>query len=282
MRRKQIFESFLINKLPKIYPIVSVFSKKHQNKVLEEILVPEIGALMEEFALDVPPFEILNQVGHRDFFEKLEGDCFFRHKLIYHSIKLAFRYEPEKFDKRMIRQTLVFEETLKMVISKMEMIQLMAYSGLEYNPTWRGPVMDMIKNINRKLHRGKYARESLDMSSFKKSVTKKFQDREILKIWPAWRDELIRAKNSVEEQNKKYNDFIDSIEPGGDQYEIENTWKNSRLIAGIRGEFQASVRPEIKVLELMEAMDNWMIEIKNRPETKKSLRDRVISYFTSS
>ncbi|KAI8455791.1 hypothetical protein BY996DRAFT_1556568 [Phakopsora pachyrhizi] len=155
MERKQVFQRFLNNNLLKIYPLISVFSKKIQHNKIERLLVHEFESLIEEFNKDVSNIGILHENIHQNYISKYKADNFFRHLYTYHSLKLFIKYEPEKFDEKLNKNTIVFEETLKMIISKVNLIQSMTHLGLKYDPVWSGTIMDTIANINHALPRGR-------------------------------------------------------------------------------------------------------------------------------
>ncbi|CAH7686922.1 hypothetical protein PPACK8108_LOCUS21633 [Phakopsora pachyrhizi] len=268
MERKQVFQRFLNNNLLKIYPLISVFSKKIQHNKIERLLVHEFESLIEEFNKDVSNIGILHENIHQNYISKYKADNFFRHLYTYHSLKLFIKYEPEKFDEKLNKNTIVFEETLKMIISKVNLIQSMTHLGLKYDPVWSGTIMDTIANINHALPRGRNFRKRFGLNSLIKLVSKKYDDQAILNMWPIWRDELIKARNAVEDQNQRYIDYMASIGTG-EEHSIEYKWKNSNIIKGMKMEFEFSVRPEVKVVEVISAMDDFFINIKNLLEARK-------------
>ncbi|KAI8461162.1 hypothetical protein BY996DRAFT_6683447 [Phakopsora pachyrhizi] len=184
--------------------------------------------------------------------------------------ELSLKYEPEKFNNMMIKETLVFEETLKMIVSKMTLIKSLSYFGLHCNFNLISPIIDMIEKINKKFYGIEVFRGHTNIDLFKVLITQKYSDQEFLNIWPQWKNELNRSIRSVEVQNLRYEDYISSIKAHGN-HEIENKWKNSGLIEGIRAEF-ANVKPESYMLKALEAVDKWEIEIKNQLDIKKLLK----------
>ncbi|CAH7689102.1 expressed protein [Phakopsora pachyrhizi] len=265
MKRKYLLERFLKIFLVNVYPVISSSRNRFSKDFFKELLVPEVESLLNKFKQGASPIQ-----GLQINYNQIPAEIFFRHQFMFHYLKLSLKYEPEKFNNMMIKETLVFEETLKMIVSKMTLIKSLSYFGLHCNFNLISPIIDMIEKINKKFYGIEVFRGNTNIDLFKVLITQKYSDQEFLNIWPQWKNELNRSIRSVEVQNLRYENYISSIKAHGN-HEIENKWKNSGLIEGIRAEF-ANVKPESDMLKALEAVDKWEIEIKNQLDIKKLLK----------